>query len=196
MYKARTPCPLNSLFRPDMLQLLGGVKEVVRVGFGRELARVGLLNEVLVALLLGEVDGVLLGLEVDVSPLHEVGGRLPSHQRVLPSVTLRKNVPVHSPALPPEVAGLRRRLRFFVDSAGLSAEGMAQGLRWYTPDSPGLELHWGARNDGCGEDVLAPILNCLRHGRESTSSCVSPNARNWAVGGFCAYEVALSAGAS
>lgn len=55
-----------------MLQLLGGVQEVVRISLGSELARVGFLNKVLVALLLGKVNGILLGPEVDIRSLHKV----------------------------------------------------------------------------------------------------------------------------
>lgn len=60
------------LFRPDVLELLGRVEEVVGVSLGADLPRLGLLNKVLVALLLSKVNGVVLALEVDVGALHEV----------------------------------------------------------------------------------------------------------------------------
>lgn len=104
------------LFRPDMLELPCRVQEVVGVGLGADLARVWLLYEVLVTLLLGERNGVLLAVEVDVGPLHEVARGLPTHQRVLPSVTLGEDVPVHAPVLSAEVAGLSRRLGLLVDA--------------------------------------------------------------------------------
>lgn len=71
-----------------MLELLGLVVEVVGVGLGNKSALVGLLNEIFVSLLLREHDGVLLRLELQVGALHAIGRRLPSHQRVLPAVTL------------------------------------------------------------------------------------------------------------
>jgi hypothetical protein len=85
------------LFRADVLQLTSAVEEVIGVSLWRELAGVGLLHEIFVALLLGEVNGVLLALEVEICALHEVSRRLPSHQWILPPMTLGKNVPVHSP---------------------------------------------------------------------------------------------------
>ena len=107
------------LFRPDMLELLWCVKEVVGVGLGGDFSRVGLLNEVLVTLLLGKVNGVLLVLEVDVGALHEIGRRLPAHQRVLPSVALGEDIPVHSPALAPPGSGLSCGLGLLVNSVKL-----------------------------------------------------------------------------
>ena len=106
----------DALLCPDVLQLVGRVEEVVCVGLWCELSRVGLLDKVLVALLLGEMDGILLGLEVDVCSLHEISRRLPSDQRVLPSVSLGQDVPIHSPALAPEVARLCSGLGLLVDA--------------------------------------------------------------------------------
>lgn len=63
---------LSRLFRPDVLELPGGVQEVVGVGLGGKLARVWLLNKVFITLLLSKVNGVLLAFEVDVGSLHEV----------------------------------------------------------------------------------------------------------------------------
>lgn len=106
-----------SLFRADVLQLLGRVQKVVGIRLGSELARVGLLNKVLVALLLSKVNGILLGLKVHVRSLHEVARRLPAHQRVLPSVALGKDIPVHAPVVSSPRSGLCCRLRLLEDSA-------------------------------------------------------------------------------
>lgn len=99
-----------------MLQLRWRVQEVVGIRLGGDVAAVGLLNKVLVALLLGETDGVLLGLEEHGGALHHVAGRLPSHQRVLPSVALGKDVPVHPPPAATPGAGLRGGLRGLEDA--------------------------------------------------------------------------------
>lgn len=100
---------------PDELELARGVEEVVGVGLGGEGALVGLLDEVLVPLLLGEGDGVLLGLELQLRPLHGVPRRLPPHQRVLPPVALAQHVPVHPPVVRPPRPRLRRGLGGLVD---------------------------------------------------------------------------------
>jgi hypothetical protein len=82
-----------------MLDLLGFVKEVVRVGLGHKTALVRLLDKVFVALLLGESNGILLGLEFDVGALHSIGRRLPAHEGILPTVTPLQDVPVHTPVV-------------------------------------------------------------------------------------------------
>lgn len=69
----------------------------VGIGLGGGLPLVGLLDKVLVALLVSKLDGILLGLELYPVAVHEVGRRLPAHERVLPSVALGKDVPVHQP---------------------------------------------------------------------------------------------------
>jgi hypothetical protein len=122
----RADC-LSRLFRPDMLELSGRVQEVVGVGLGSKLARVGLLNEVFITLLLSKVNGVLLAFEVDVSSLHEITRRLPAYQRVLPSVSLGENVPIHSPAATAPVTRLRSGLGLLVDAncSGLELNGSA-----------------------------------------------------------------------
>lgn len=102
-----------------MFDLLGLVHEVVGVCLWNELALIGLLNKVFVSLLLREQDGVLLGLEVDVSALHDIARGLPAHERVLPSVALSKNIPIHSPMMTVPCTGLGRGLRGFVDSEEL-----------------------------------------------------------------------------
>lgn len=69
----------------------------VGIGLGSGLPLVRLLDKVLVALLVSKLDGILLGLELYPVAVHEVGRRLPAHERVLPSVALGENVPVHQP---------------------------------------------------------------------------------------------------
>lgn len=108
-------CP-SHLFRPDVLKLPGRVQEVVGISLRCKLARVGLLNKVLVTLLLSKVNSILLAREVDVGALHKITRRLPTDQRVLPSMSLGKNIPIHSPASTAPVAGLSRRLSFLVDA--------------------------------------------------------------------------------
>jgi hypothetical protein len=51
-----------------------------------------------------------------VGSLHEITRRLPADQRVLPSVSLGENVPIHSPASTAPVTGLRSGLGFLVDA--------------------------------------------------------------------------------
>lgn len=100
-----------------MLELLGFVKEVVRVGLGHEAALVRLLDKILIALLLGKSDGILLGLELDVGALHTIGRRLPAHEGVLPAVAPLQDVPVHTPVVLVPSTGLCRGLRRAVDTA-------------------------------------------------------------------------------
>lgn len=105
-----------SLLRPHLLQLARAVHELGSVGLGHTLALVGLLHEVLVALLVRKVDRVLLGVEVEASALHGVGGRLPAHERVLPSVALGEDVPVDAPLVSVPVARLSGGLCGAVDA--------------------------------------------------------------------------------
>lgn len=108
----------RSLLCEHYLQLAWNVGEEVGIGLWLELALVGFLHKVLVALLVGEVDGVLLGVELDAVAVHEVGRRLPAHQRVLPAVALWQDVPVHEPVRRVPVAGLGGRLGGAVDAGG------------------------------------------------------------------------------
>lgn len=62
------------------------------------------------------MNSVLLGFEVDVGSLHKISRRLPSHQRVFPTVSLGENIPIHSPAITPEISRLCSRLGLLVDS--------------------------------------------------------------------------------
>jgi hypothetical protein len=54
-----------------------------------------------------------------VGALHKITRRLPSDQRVLPSMSLRKDVPVHSPASAAPVAGLSRGLGLLVNAVSI-----------------------------------------------------------------------------
>ena len=105
-----------TLLRSDVLQLSRTPKEVIRIRLWYNLPRVGLLHEILISLLLCESNGVLLALERDVCALHEIGRRLPSHQRVFPSVSLGEDIPIHAPVLTVPFARLRCCLGRFVDS--------------------------------------------------------------------------------
>lgn len=107
---------LYSLFRADVLELVGCVHKVVGVGLGGKFALLGRLDKVLVPLLFGEGDGVLLGLEVEVGALHHVARRLPAHQRVFPAMALGQHVPVHAPVVRAPVPGLRGGLGGLEDS--------------------------------------------------------------------------------
>jgi hypothetical protein len=89
------PCQIQLLLGRYDLELLWAVSKQVGIGLGDGLPLVGLLDKVLVALLISELDSVLLGFELYPVAVHEVGRRLPAHERVLPSVALGQNVPVH-----------------------------------------------------------------------------------------------------
>ena len=132
-----------------MLELPGRVQEIVGVRLGSKLARVGFLNKVFVALLLGEVNGVLLALEVDVSALHEIARRLPADQRVLPSVSLGENVPVHSPASTSPVTRLCSGFGLLVDAIVVVSSEYFYGDIEFSdgvdePNCSSLELHGSA----------------------------------------------------
>ena len=87
----------SDLLCPHDLQFAWNMCKVVGVGLGHELPLVWLLHKILVALLVGEIDGIFLGFELDAVAVHEVGGRLPAHERILPAVALGQDVPVHEP---------------------------------------------------------------------------------------------------
>jgi len=95
-----------SLFCPRLLQLLRLVHKLRRIRLGHKLPLVRLLHKVLVPLLIREVDRVVLGDEIEVGALHEVGARLPAHERVLPAVAFVQDVPVHAPVVAVPAAGL------------------------------------------------------------------------------------------
>lgn len=107
---------MGRLFGVDDLERLRLVEVVVGIRLGLELPLLGLLHKVFVALLLGKPDGVLLALEVQMSALHVISGRLPAHQRVLPAVALPKNIPVHAPVVAVPRARLSSGLCRAIDS--------------------------------------------------------------------------------
>lgn len=92
------------------------MQEVVCIGLGDKLALIGLLNKIFIALLLRKQYRILLGLEVQVSTLHGISRRLPAHQGVFPTVTLRQRIPVHPPMVAMPGTRLRCGLRRLVDS--------------------------------------------------------------------------------
>ena len=102
-----------------MLQLLITPQKVIRISLRHNFPHIRLLHKILISLFLRKSDSILFALEVDVCALHEIGGRLPAHQRILPSVALREDVPVHAPVVAVPVAGLGRGFGFFVDSGRL-----------------------------------------------------------------------------
>lgn len=148
-----------------MLELLGLVEEVVRVGLGNEATLVRLLDKVFVALLLGEGNGVLLRLELDVGALHAVGGRLPAHERVLPAVTALQDVPVHAPVVLVPGTRLCRGLSGAVDTVISVSRRVCMLQRAFIPDSTGLEIGGSAGENGAGKRVtgLAAVHDALGH---------------------------------
>lgn len=86
------------------------MREIVGIGFGYELALIWFLHEILIALLVGKVNSIFLALELYAMAIHKVGGRLPTHEWILPSVALGKDIPVHQPVRSVPVARLRCRL--------------------------------------------------------------------------------------
>jgi len=75
------------------------MNKVVRIRFGNKLPLVGLLHKVLISLLVSEVNGIFFRLELYPVALHVIARRLPSHERVLPSVALGQRIPVHQPVM-------------------------------------------------------------------------------------------------
>ena len=158
--------------RLDMLQSLRLMHEVIRVRFDHKLPLIRLLHVVLVPLLLRKRDRFVFRPESNLVPLHEVRGRLPAHQGVLPSVAFGENVPVDAPGVRAPGAGLRGGAGGAVDSGGeglVLGDGIGWGgwMRWEglvrrvggrmwkrsLPDCSGLEVNGCARDDGCCEGV-------------------------------------------
>lgn len=142
----------------DVLELPRLVKEVVGISLGHKPALIRLLHKVFVALLLSKGNGILLALELEVGALHSIGGRLPAHEGVLPPVTLLQNVPIHPPVVSVPGARLGSRLCGAVDSIkteGLAIEFLARGSGFSTraqvPDSAGLEVGRGTRENSSGQ---------------------------------------------
>jgi hypothetical protein len=87
------------LLRPNMLQLLWLMQEVVGICLWQNPPLIWLLNIVLISLLVGESNGILLCLESDAFSLHSVCRGLPAHERILPSMALGEWVPVDLPSV-------------------------------------------------------------------------------------------------
>jgi len=142
-------------FGLDVLELLVLEKEVVGISLRDEAALIRLLNKVLISLLLGKSNGILLRLELEARALHAIGGRLPSHQRVLPAVTLLQNIPVHAPVVRVPGTGLRSGLCGTVDArqiVSLCAQArliLDESNR--VPDSAGLEVGGSTRENSSGQ---------------------------------------------
>lgn len=64
----------HGLFGPDVLQLLGRVKEVVCIRLWNKLALIRFLDKIFIPLPLSKGDSILLRLEVQVGSLHAIGG--------------------------------------------------------------------------------------------------------------------------
>ena len=111
----------NPLLRANVLELLVGVQEVVGVCLWHSLSLIWLLDEVLVTLLLSKGDRILSRLEVHAHALHDIGGRLPSHKWVLPSVSLWQDIPIHAPVVCVPISGLCGSLRRAEDAVLLLA---------------------------------------------------------------------------
>ena len=90
--------------------------EIIRIRLGHKLPRIRLLHEILIPLFLCKADCIFFALEVDMCALHEIRGRLPAHQGVLPPVAFGEHVPIHSPVVPGPVSGLRGGFGGPVDS--------------------------------------------------------------------------------
>lgn len=116
--------------------------KVVRVGLGNESALIWLLDEELVSLLLGEHNGIFLRLEVDIGTLHTIGGRLPANERVLPSVTLLQNIPIHAPVVGVPVSRLRCRLRWAIDPVRLELTTESRSIGGTHTEQCGLVNPW------------------------------------------------------
>lgn len=168
---------MGRLFGVDDLELLRLMKVVVRIGLGLELSLLGFLHKVFVSLLLGEPDGILLALEVQVGALHVIGGRLPAHQRVLPTVALGKNIPVHAPVVAVPCARLSSWLGRAVDS-----------------HSSGLQIRRGTRQDSGSDGLarLAAIHDALRDGGEVRCAEVDGSIVVWLVTSHCLRGSLLS----
>lgn len=92
--------------------------KIVGVRLGDDAPLIRLLHEILIPLLLGEQDGILLGLEVEMGALEEIGRGLPAHEWVFPPVALLQDIPVHTPVMPVPVPRLRGGLCGAVDAVG------------------------------------------------------------------------------
>jgi hypothetical protein len=108
------PC----LLRFDMLQHRPRLmQEVIRIRLRHDPPLLRFRHIPLIPLLFRERNRIFLAVEFDVGALHEVGGRLPAHQRVLPAVAFGEDVPVHAPGVGAPCSGLGGWFYWLVDSA-------------------------------------------------------------------------------
>lgn len=107
IYKLSSSRRPKPSFRRYLLERLRAMQKIVRIGFGNEPSLVGLLHKVFVSLLLSKVNGVIPRCKVQVCSLQIVGRGLPSHQRILPSMSLLQYVPIHPPVMTMPVSRLR-----------------------------------------------------------------------------------------
>jgi hypothetical protein len=112
-----------SLLRSDNLQLARNMYKVIGVSLRDEPARIRFLHKVLVALLIRKGNGIFLALEMYALTVHEVGGGLPAHEGILPSMAFGERIPVHDPAVGVPVTGLCRCFCRAVDSVSGSLVG-------------------------------------------------------------------------
>jgi len=102
------------LFCPHGLELLWTVNELGGISLWYDPPLVWLLHKVFISLLVGKSDRILFCLETDSLALHKVARRLPTHQRVFPSMSLWEWIPVHEPRRSVPLARLRCRLHGLV----------------------------------------------------------------------------------
>ena len=93
--------------------------EVVRIRFRNHSSLVRLLHKIFVSLFLSKVNGIVSRYKVQVRSLQVVRRRLPSHQRILPPVSLLQYVPIHAPVMTMPISRLRGCLSRPVDSVAV-----------------------------------------------------------------------------
>jgi hypothetical protein len=99
-----------------MLQLGFAEQEIIRISLWFESSLLRFLNIVFISLPLCKRDGIFLGSELYTGTLHVISTRLPSHERIFPSVPLVQDIPVHSPGMLMPRSGLHRILSLSVDT--------------------------------------------------------------------------------
>ena len=70
---------MHALLRPNLLQRLRDMHELIRIRLRNDPPLVRLLHEKLIPLLVREPYRILLRLEAEVGALHEIRARLPAH---------------------------------------------------------------------------------------------------------------------
>jgi hypothetical protein len=120
---------LPVLLCSDVFQFLIGPQEIVRVSLWDDFATIRFLDEVLVTLLLRKSDRIVLRFEVQMCSLHEITRRLPSHQRILPPMALRQDVPVHTPVVSMPISRLCWCLCWFINAVKKSDQ--TESEFWY-----------------------------------------------------------------